>query len=255
MFYRARYAESLEQCEVLEESVQRTGNTLQMLWALTWKGGCLLRVNRLAEANDVLREVLELVKHNPEGQTQLSSLGFLAECEYRQGNRAEAKALAAQAAAEIRKSKGIPAAHPVYGGYAGPAYVLFAELGSATRPLDAAALKRASEMIRWLRAYRRTFPIGDPNLALYEGTLALLRGDEAKAEKRLQEGAGHARRLDMRYELAALHRKLASLPSASGEERARQLRCALEIYEQCGLKSEAHGCRTALLGVERVAAT
>jgi class 3 adenylate cyclase/tetratricopeptide (TPR) repeat protein len=205
-------------------------------WAFQWLGATLLR---RGDADAALDHLTRAVRHRNLGGldiTSISSEGLTALALLRLGRRDEAEAAADRTRSLIEATGGKPTGHPVLDGY-----VAIAELSIATwdQATDADERRRREDQtataVRYLAAYRKTFPIGEPALRLYRGELRWRQGRHDDALSNWRASLAASERLDMRHDAARAHELLGAHLSQDAPEGRVHREAAMAAYAAMGI--------------------
>jgi tetratricopeptide (TPR) repeat protein len=225
----------------LLETHQDGERSLPWTWGVTWLAAIALRRGRTEDALEGLRRAAASQVSEGLDMTSITIHGLLALALLRAGMPAEARAEADRTRAMIAMGGGRPTGHPVLDGYAALAEVSVANWDSADSAVERDRWRLATEQsCRYLGAYRRVFPIGEPAFRLYEGELAIRLGQRQRAATAWQQSLAAAQAIDMRHDLALAHLAVGADLRREDPEGAGHIAAAVEGFRQMGVSEGAY---------------
>ncbi|NJC96933.1 MAG: hypothetical protein FIB03_11460 [Anaerolineae bacterium] len=229
-----RYALEIQR-KLLEDARQRR-NPLQQLWALFGVAANNIRLGNEAMAIPLLEEALQILEELPNFASSINTNAQLALAHHRLGNTEKALAYAdtvLELAANLR-----PTVYSLDVGFAAVSDVFFEcwekALQDPNRKADAVKYKYAAgRALKLLLAFKKVFPIGEPDLYYYRGWYEWLEGKHQSAVKDWTKGLEAAQRYDMRYEEGLIRTKLGAALTDDAARREHFER-ATRIFEEMG---------------------
>jgi len=237
--FRGEYAEALWWCERVTASAKLSGNAMHAAWTANMEGECHLRQGRHAEAEAKLKESAAGLRGNKSRTEEVRIEGMLAALAARAGDLAAAAQHADAAEAVAREATATTCS--TLEGFAGIADARFAR--AEHEPHNVQARDAAKAALGAMRKHAKTFTIGRPRTALYEGRMHLLAGAPARALRAWRDGLAQAEQLRMPFERALLHEALARHLPAGSPERREHTDAAAALYEQIGAAFELNRLR------------
>jgi class 3 adenylate cyclase/tetratricopeptide (TPR) repeat protein len=240
-FHQGEFAYGMETAvEVLERATRRK-DVIPQVWSHTLLAEIILRQSKphtLNEAIDGYKKSLKLLEQNIDLASDIRASGALALAYWRNNDPLHALELAA---ATAKKTVGNPTAPYAIEGYAGVAEVFLSAWGRNGKKHRASAQKACKAMGK----FAGVFPLGVPRLKVYQGWFHWLDGKPERARTQWETALADAERLNMPYEQA---RALMCLGQhiLSGEEKARALKDALELFNRLEVQYEAERIKTLL---------
>jgi tetratricopeptide (TPR) repeat protein len=237
--FRANYAEAAHWTATMFDGAKRSGNTMHAAWATNILGECDIRQGRSADAVVKMQESAAALHGNKDRTEEIRIHGMLAGLAVRSGDLAEAARHADVAEAVATEATGITCS--TLEGFAG---IVETRVTQAERdPKNPAARKAVKAALASLKKYAKTYPIGRPRLALYEGRMCLLDGSIAKALKIWRSGQTLASTLRLPFDEALLHEILMHHTPPNAPERQGHREAAARLYEQVGAVVELQRLR------------
>lgn len=249
----AYYTGDLARSEELytQISTEQHGNTLHQIWGFMWQGGIAMRRGLYTEAHRLLETGMGLISTTKEHAAEVSSLGFLAMTQWREGERTLARETADKAAQMISATAGQPSAYYAIDGYVAVADIYLALRESAQDLATAekdSITKTGRQACKALFTYCRLFPIGQPSAWLYQGLCDWLDGKTAKAKQAWAKSLAAASKFRMPLEEGrALYEIGRHIPQGAPERREHLTR-AVEIFTHLGTPYELALAQQALEG-------
>jgi hypothetical protein len=189
------------------------------------------RPNTLQEAIGEYEECLRLLEQNIDLANQIRSTGALAFACWRHGDVDRALDLAA---ATVKMAAGNPTASYALEGYAGAVEVFL----HAWEQGNSKARSGTQKSLKAMKKFASVFPVGQPRYRLLTGWRGWLEGRSKKARASWETALAEATKLNMPYEQGRAHLYLAQ-HVFSGEEKARALNCAIELFDRIEVWHEA----------------
>ncbi len=211
---------------------QRSGNRLHDTWNLKQLVENLLALGELDEALRIGLETLELLQEYPNELVEISVYGSVALVYWRLGEQRLAYETAVKGANMIANT--LPIAFISQPGHCGVPEVLLRlqEAGYAAPELPA----QATQAVKGLKAYARSFPIARPYLHLCLGLAAWLTGKPDRAYKAWQKGIEVAIRQGMPYPQGLLLSEYGRRLPPEHAERTAVLEEAARIFTELGCR-------------------
>lgn len=214
MHYQGQRGMAEETARQLFARAQNSGNLQQEIWALRNKALCALARDSPQLARDYLRLALKTVRGRADKSELLQSTGCLALAYARSGERAQALE-AARTTIDYLTSVRRPTVHSALEATSAvvEVYLRGHDLrGHEQPPKQADALSRqyVEKGLAALERHAKTFPTGQPRLALWRGLEASLAGKSRLAIELWEKGLTRAHQLGMRGDVALLEAELRS---------------------------------------------
>ena len=231
-YFTGRFAQALERYAEVLRSARGRANVQTMAWGLFSMARSLVALGSFAEALPLLEEARAMLERRPELQSEIICHGLLALVRLRLGQAAEARRLADETLARIRRAR--PTGFPAIVGYAAVLEVycaLVEELGAGRDAHLARALGRS----HWaLRGLSWLLPMGAPATLFYGAERERLRAHTARAQRLVGRSLLSAERLGMPYEQALAHLALGRLAPAPSPLRPFHLAEARRLFGAMG---------------------
>lgn len=214
-YHNADFAASGSLAAAIYESGKQSGNAQAKSWGLLAQAEGLIYSDRIEEAHCLLQEAEALIPSHIGRTEEIRVYSLLALANLKLGRHEEAKAYAAQGLKLAEESA--PTTYYSYESYAGLVEVyleLWRKGGAADGQGELeAGLHRSMKV---LRSFAKVFPIANPRLCLYTGTVAWHTGKLKPARKAWNKGLAAAVKLEMPYEESLLRRQMEMEKSAPG---------------------------------------
>jgi len=234
LFHQGEFRYGFERAaEILQRAFQRK-DILPQAWAHMMRAEILVRQSKpdtIHEAILEYEEALKLLEQNIDLANQVRATGGLAFAYWRNGEFTRALDLAA---ATIKMAVGNPTAPYSMEGYAGGAEVFLRALEEGESKYRSTAKKS----LKVMKKFASVFPVGQPRLQLYEGRFHWLDGKAEKARASWEVSLAEAQKRNMPYEQGRAYFYLGQY-ILSGEEKAKALAYALDLFTRFGIQYEA----------------
>jgi tetratricopeptide (TPR) repeat protein len=213
MHYQGQRGMAEETARELFARAQNSGNLQQEIWALRNKALCALARDSPQLARDYLRLALKTVRGRADKSELLQSTGCLALAYARTGGRAQALE-AARTTIGYLTSVRRPTVHSALEATSAVVEVYLRGYEQGMGHGDASSPPPSEPLVQKaldaLELHAKTFPTGQPRLALWRGLEAWLSGKPPRAIERWERGLERARALGMPGEVALLEAELRS---------------------------------------------
>jgi tetratricopeptide (TPR) repeat protein len=210
-YHRGRFEDAIAVNAEWAENAQRINNFQHHIFGLTGQAECLLRLDRLAEAEDKLREC-DALWTGREAETvddaaRFRQLGVWALLHLQQGQADQARETAQEAMKHIGDVAS--ASQAIMGDGVVDIAEVFLTLWAADRQLLTEKEQKATaEICRVLGNYARPFIILQPRALLWQGEYARLRGKPRAAKRKWSKGLTIAQAYEMQFDQACLRSRL-----------------------------------------------
>jgi tetratricopeptide (TPR) repeat protein len=238
-FHQGEFKYGVETAAAVLERASQRKDVIAQVWSYTMNAEIILRQSKrgtLHQAIAEYEEVLKLLEKNIDLASEIRASGALALAYWRSGEPLRALDLAT---ATAKKTVGNPTAPYAIEGYAGVAEVFL----TAWQNGESKYRLAAQQACKALKKFAGVFPLGQPRLQLYQGWFESLDGKPEQARLHWDGALAEAESLRMPYEQG---RALLYLGQhiLHGEEKAKALTRALEIFNQLGVQYEAEKVNT-----------
>lgn len=241
LFHQGEFKYGMDTSAEVLERAQSRKDVIPQVWSHTLRAEVILRQSKPHTLDGAITEyelILKLLEQNIDLASQIRATGALAFAYWRKGDTVRALDLAT---ATAKMTTGNPTAPYSIEGYAGAAEVFLHAWQNGDSRYRSAAQKACKAM----KKFAGVFPLGQPRLKLHQGMFHLLDGRPEAAHLSWEDALAEAEKLKMPYEKARAHLYLGQ-HILRGEDKAKALTCALEIFERIEVQHEAEQVRLLL---------
>ena len=229
-----KISKSLELFDLMVVETRRWNNPLHCAWGLEGQANHALRMDKAADAIELLEESLNLLKENEDQVTEIEVLGLLGLAHLRQGDLAAARQAADSATSLLGQSS--PTSYAFFQGLVGLSEVYLKVWEEALHSGEGtveekASAKKAYQSCKDMHTYARIFPIGKPLAWFYQGKYDWLRKQPQKAIQSWQKSLKEATQLEMPFEQGIAHLELGKHLGQDDPMRKEHLSQAEEIFK------------------------
>ncbi|MEX2624679.1 MAG: AAA family ATPase [Acidimicrobiia bacterium] len=206
-----------------------------LAYYLQGRAYCLLGLGQAEEARQVIDQLEDVQGRDQRSADQAlinDTYGLLAQAELRRGNLR--KAITAAEMLLTRVSRQPPSNYSTIAAYTAPAEV-YAEAWRLA-PFDRDMQRQMKRALRMLKRYARVFPIGRPQLLMWQGIFEELRGRRDRAMRSLELSLAETVRLEMRLDEMRVLRELARLVGDSDPTASEYRRRAEKILAEVSVR-------------------
>ena len=223
---------------------------MHQAWGMTGQAFHALCLGKASQAADLLEEALTLLADNADLMSEINIYGQLAMAHLQLGQLTEARQAADEVASRIAQSS--PIMYTAFFGYFGMAEVYLSLweqsfenpqlLGERTN-----LIRLARQACKSLHAYKRIFPIGQPQAWRYQGWHDWLAGKPRKAHKLWHKSLTAAERLGIPYVQGLAHYEIGRRLVSDNPGRQKHLIQAQKIFSRLGAVYYLDRVETALV--------
>ena len=237
-YFRGEFSRCADYWGEIHTGASRSSDFQQQTWGFIGQAEVEMRLanpTTLANAHAYAASAEVLLSHNIGQIEALRVNGVLAIIYLMLQDWDMAQNKAEQVLALIDQS--FPGVMGIYEGWAGPTEVYLTLYERAIHQADDEALrhtlqKKADQACQTFQRYGRVFAVGRPRALFYQGWYQWLSGQSQSAYKLWQKGLKLGEDLNLPYEVARLHQKLALLDVLDANQQEAHLVQAHEIFDR-----------------------